>query len=103
MTEVDEVLAALADPMRRRLLDALGTAGPTTATALARTLPVTRQAVVKHLSVLERAGLVVPDRRGREVVFTVRREPLDATARWMTGRAAAWEARLAAVKRIAES
>jgi DNA-binding transcriptional ArsR family regulator len=103
VTDVDEVLAALADPTRRRLLDALGTRGPQTATALAAGQPVSRQAVVKHLAVLERAGVVTPRRQGREVLYAVRREPLDATARWLSERADAWAARLAAIKRLAES
>jgi DNA-binding transcriptional ArsR family regulator len=103
MSEVDEVLAALADPTRRRLLDALGLRGPQTATALAAGQPVSRQAVVKHLAVLERAGVVAPRRQGREVLYSVRREPLDETARWLTERADAWSSRLAAIKRLAES
>jgi DNA-binding transcriptional ArsR family regulator len=103
MSAVDEVLAALADPTRRRLLDTLGLRGPQTATALAAGQPVSRQAVVKHLGVLERAGIVAPHRQGREVLYAVRREPLDRTARWLTERADAWESRLSAIKRIAES
>jgi DNA-binding transcriptional ArsR family regulator len=99
---VDEVLAALADPMRRRLLDVLGSRGAATATVLAGHLPVTRQAVVKHLAVLERAGLVAPRRAGREVYYEVRPDRLDATARWMAGLAATWDRRLSAIKRLAE-
>ena len=70
---IDGVLAALADPTRRQLLDVLGERGAATATALAGRLPVSRQAVVKHLGVLERAGLVVPRRAGREVYYEVDR------------------------------
>jgi DNA-binding transcriptional ArsR family regulator len=102
MIDVDEVLAALAEPTRRRLLDALGLRGPQTATTLAAGEPVSRQAVVKHLAVLERAGLVTARRAGREVLFAVRPEPLEAAARWMTDRAAAWDARLATIKKIAK-
>ncbi|HEX8858562.1 MAG TPA: metalloregulator ArsR/SmtB family transcription factor [Actinomycetes bacterium] len=100
---VGEVLAALADPTRRRLLDALAARGEATATMLSAELPVTRQAVVKHLAVLERAGLVEGRRRGREVRYAVRAAPLDAAARWMAGLAEEWDTRLAAIKRIAES
>ena len=100
---VGEVLAALADPTRRRLLDALAARGEASATALAAELPVTRQAVVKHLAVLERAGLVEGRRRGREVRYAVRAGPLDAAARWMARLAEEWDTRLAAIKRIAES
>ena len=89
---VDEVLAALADPTRRRLLDVLAARGEATATSLAVDLPVSRQAIVKHLAVLDRAGLVEGHRQGREVRYAVQPERLDATARWMAGLAAEWGA-----------
>lgn len=66
-------------------------------------MPVSRQAVVKHLAVLVAADLVAGDRVGREVHYVVRPQPLDATARWMAGLAADWDRKLAAIKRIAES
>lgn len=100
---VDEVLAALADPTRRGLLDALAARGEATATSLALDLPVSRQAIVKHLAVLDRAGLVQGRRLGREVRYTVRPDRLDATARWMAGLAADWDARLETIRRLAES
>jgi DNA-binding transcriptional ArsR family regulator len=81
----------------------LAARGEASATALAAKLPVSRQAVVKHLGVLDRAGLVHGARRGREVRYTVRPERLDATARWLAGLAAEWDARLAAIKRLAET
>lgn len=62
--EDDELWAAVADPMRRRLLDVLLATGEATATTLAEELPVTRQAIAKHLAVLDRAGLVEGRRRG---------------------------------------
>lgn len=99
----DEVFVALADPTRRQLLDVLAARGEATATVLAAKLPVSRQAVVKHLAVLDRAGLVRGVRRGREVRYAVRPERLDATARWLAGRAAEWDARLAAIKRLTEA
>ena len=98
----DEVLTALADPTRRRVLTLLAERGEATATTLAGDLPVSRVAVVKHLAVLDRAGLVESRRRGREVRYTVRPERLDATARDLADLAAAWDARLAAIKRMAE-
>jgi DNA-binding transcriptional ArsR family regulator len=101
--DVDDVLVALADPMRRRLLDALSAHPHTTATALAEQFPVTRQAIVKHLAVLEQAGLVEARKQGREVQFTVRSERLASTAQWMHGVAAAWDERLNAIKRLAEN
>ncbi len=100
---VDEVLAALADPTRRRVLDAVAAHGETTATRLAAELPVSRQAVVKHLAILDRAGLVSGRRQGREVRYAVRPERLDAAARWMSARAAAWDERLERIKHLAES
>src|SRR6266511_497799 len=76
--EGDELWAAVADPTRRRLLDALLAHGEATATTLAGELPVTRQAVAKHLAVLDRAGLVEGRRRGPAVRYAVRPERLDA-------------------------
>jgi DNA-binding transcriptional ArsR family regulator len=99
----EEVLAALADPTRRRILDLLAARGEATATVLAAELPVTRQGVVKHLAALDRAGLVAGHRQGREVRYRVRPERLSATARWIDQVAASWDARLAAIKRIAEA
>jgi DNA-binding transcriptional ArsR family regulator len=101
--DVDELWAAVADPTRRRLLDALLAHGEATATTLAGDLPVTRQAVAKHLSVLERAGLVDSRRVGREVRYAVRPERLDAATEWLARVAAEWDERLGAIKRLAES
>lgn len=100
---VDSVLVALADPTRRHLLDLLAAQGEATATTLAEHLPVSRQAVVKHLTVLDAAGLVSGVRVGREVRYVVRPAALDVTARWMAGLAANWDRRLANIKRVAEA
>jgi ArsR family transcriptional regulator, cadmium/lead-responsive transcriptional repressor len=101
--EVDELWSAVADPTRRRVLDVLLDRGEATATILAGELPVTRQAVAKHLAVLGRAGLVEGTRRGREVRYAIRPQRLDAATRSMALLAADWDARLSAIKRIAES
>jgi DNA-binding transcriptional ArsR family regulator len=101
--EPDELWAAVAEPTRRRLLDILLTRGEATATSLADELPVTRQAVAKHLAVLDRAGLVESRRQGREVRYTVRPDRLTATARRLSAIAGEWDARLAAIKRLAEA
>jgi DNA-binding transcriptional ArsR family regulator len=101
--EGDELWAAVADPTRRRLLDALLAHGEATATTLASELPVTRQAVAKHLAVLDRAGLVEGRRQGREVRYAVRPERLDAATQGMARVAAQWDERLAAIKRLAEA
>jgi DNA-binding transcriptional ArsR family regulator len=100
---VDSVLAALADPTRRQLLDRLAAQGQATATTLAEAFPVSRQAIVKHLAVLDAAGLVSGSRVGREVRYAVRAAALDATARWMATLATEWDRRLANIKRIAEA
>lgn len=99
---VDDVFVALADPMRRRVLHTLSIRNGATATLLAETLPVTRQAIVKHLAVLENAGLVEARKHGREVRFVVRPERLESTAHWMRDVAAAWDRRLDTIKRLAE-
>lgn len=99
---VAEVFAALADPTRRRILDALAAHGEATATVLAAELPVSRQAIVKHLGVLDRAGLVAGHREGREARYRVIPERLGVTARWMDRVAATWDTRLSAIKRLAE-
>jgi DNA-binding transcriptional ArsR family regulator len=96
------VFAALAYPTRWRVLSLLAERGEASATALAGELPVSRVAVVKHLAVLNRAGLVEARHAGREVRYAVRTGPLDETARWMAGIASQWDARLAAIKQMAE-
>lgn len=97
-----EVLAALADPARQVLLDQLAARGTATATELARGSTVSRQAIVKHLGVLHRCGLVSSERVGREVRYAPRSAPLEATASWMVDLAAEWDRRLEAIKRVAE-
>jgi DNA-binding transcriptional ArsR family regulator len=99
---VQDVLTALADPMRRHILLVLARRGVGTATTLATEVPVSRQAVVKHLSVLDRAGLITGQRSGREMQYRVQPEALDITARWMSRLAVEWDLRLQAIKRIAE-
>ena len=100
---VEGVFAALADATRRQLLDALASRGEATATILAGELPVSRQAVVKHLAVLHSAGLVRGHRAGREVRYAVSARRLDATARWLAARAAQWDRQLLTIKRLAEA
>ena len=101
--DADTLWAAIGDPTRQQLLDRILEAGGATATALARDLPITRQGIAKHLTVLERAGLVQGTRTGREVRFTVREDRLDQAARRMAQILASWDERLAAIKRIAET
>jgi DNA-binding transcriptional ArsR family regulator len=88
------VFAALADPTRRAVLRHVAERGPVTATELAGELPVTRQAVAKHLAVLQGAGLVAPRREGRENRFTATTGPLAAAERWLAEAGQAWDDRL---------
>jgi len=99
----EALLEAVADTSRRRVLDLLLAHGEVTPTALAEELPFTRQAVTKHLAVLDRAGLVESSRHGREVRYSIRAEHLDVAVRAMARVAARWDARLEAIKRMAES
>lgn len=100
--EVETVLAALADPTRRQVLEALAARPAASASALARELPVSRQMVLKHLGVLQDCGLVSSTRAGREVLFQVHTAPLAQTADWLANLAAQWDSRLADLKSRAE-
>ena len=99
----EALLEAVADSSRRQVLDLLLAGGEVTPTALAAKLPFTRQAVAKHLAVLDRAGLVSGTRRGREVRYSVRAEHLDIAIRAMAKVAARWDARLDTIKRMSEA
>ena len=96
------VLAALGDETRWSILVALGE-GDASASALAARLPVSRQAIAKHLAVLEEVGLVEPVRVGREVQYRVLGAQLRATATRLDAIGTQWERRLAAIKEIAEN
>ncbi|XVX20647.1 ArsR/SmtB family transcription factor [Actinomycetota bacterium] len=106
MSSADEragaVFAALADPSRRALLSRLGSEGPASASALAREVEISRQAVAKHLAVLAEARLVAPEHVGREVRYHVQPARLRVSAAWLEQRASAWDTQLAALKRAAE-
>jgi DNA-binding transcriptional ArsR family regulator len=97
--DVDDVFDALADATRRQVLRALADGGPQTPTELADHLPVSRQAVSKHLDVLGRAGLVTSARTGRETRFTFQPEPLTDAAAWMAEVGGQWDRRLEALKK----
>jgi DNA-binding transcriptional ArsR family regulator len=93
------VFAALADPTRRALLRSISSGEANTPTELAALLPVTRQAVSKHLALLEQAQLVDAERSGREVRFHATPAPLGDAIAWMTAVGAQWDDRLAALGR----
>jgi len=96
---VDAVFDALGDATRRRLFDAVASAGPITATELAEDLPVTRQAVTKHLVVLADAGLVTATRSGREKRYEAVPDALDDARTWLDDVGRRWDARLRALRR----
>ena len=91
----DQVFSALSDPTRRRLFTRLADGGPATATELAAEVPVSRQAVVKHLEALKAAELVTSAREGREVRYTVTPAPLADAVGWIADVGAQWDTRLA--------
>jgi len=99
----DDLWSAVGDPTRRRMLDLLLNDGVGTATSLSEHLPVTRQAVTKHLVVLDRVGLVHATAAGRERQFRVDEEQLARAVAQLSDVGAAWDSRLRRIKRIAES
>jgi len=99
----DDLWSAVGDPTRRRMLDLLLGEGSGTATSLSEHLPVTRQAVAKHLAVLDRVGLVHATTAGREKQFRVDQAQLARAVAQLAGVGAAWDARLQRIKRIAET
>lgn len=99
----DELWSAVGDPTRRRLLDLLVTDGCATVTRLSQQLPVTRQAVSKHLGVLDRVGLVHVTPSGRERLYEVDEAQFARAVAQLSSVGAAWDARLQRIKRISEA
>jgi ArsR family transcriptional regulator, cadmium/lead-responsive transcriptional repressor len=99
----DELWSAIGDPTRRRMLDLLLADGHATATSLSEQLPVTRQAVSKHLTVLDRAGLVRATPAGREKHYRVDDAQLARAVVQLASVTSVWDARLRRIKRIAET
>ena len=99
----DDLWSAVGDPTRRRLLDQLLAGGPSTATTLSAHLPVTRQAVAKHLVVLDRVGLVRSAPAGRERRYHVDEAQLARAVAQLNSVGAMWDARLRRIKRLAEA
>ena len=95
----DAVFGALSDGTRRRLLTLLGEHGEASATDLAREVPVSRQAVQKHLGTLSNAGLVAARRAGREVLYHPTPAPMSEAMAWMAEVGGQWDERLAALER----
>ena len=101
---VDDVLwSAIGDPTRRQLIDLLLAAGSATSTSLSERLPVSRQAVAKHLAVLDRAGLVHGQTAGRERHYRIDEEQLARALAQLDAVSTAWDGRLRRIKRLAEA
>lgn len=98
----DELWSAVGDPTRRRMLDLLLADGQGTATSLSEQLPITRQAVAKHLAVLDRVGLVHGEASGRERHFWVDDAQLARAAQQLASVGSTWDGRLRRIARIAE-
>ena len=94
------MFAPLADPTRREIARLLADRGPLTPTELAAQLPITRQAVTKHLVALDEAGLVRWSRHGRETRYRLTPRPFEAAALWMAALGAEWDERLESLRRV---
>jgi DNA-binding transcriptional ArsR family regulator len=98
----DELWETIADPTRRKLLDLLVARGRATATTLTADMPVSRQAISKHLALLQRVGLIDGHREGREVLYQVREQRLAEATTALSDVANRWDRRLQAIKQLAE-
>jgi DNA-binding transcriptional ArsR family regulator len=98
MSDAGSIFDALGDPTRRRVVSELSALGHASCTDLARRLPISRQAVSKHLDLLAEVGLVSSQRSGRAVVYRLTPEPLADAVSWMTQVGADWDARLRALR-----
>jgi DNA-binding transcriptional ArsR family regulator len=101
--DVGAVFSALADPTRREVVRSLAEESGLTASLLAGQLPITRQAVSKHLNALSDAGLVSARREGRETRYTLTPAPLAEAIDWMTAVGAEWDGRLERLRRSVQS
>lgn len=98
---MSEIFDVLGDATRRHIVESLSRQ-EASATQLAGELPVTRQAVAKHLTALRAAGLVEPRRQGRETLYRLKPEPLDSAAAWIVRVGGEWDARLERLRRLVE-
>ena len=91
---MSDTFLAISDPTRRRILNRLRTQGSLSVTELSEPLSMTRQAVTKHLDLLERAGLLEHRRQGRKRIHRLKAQPLEDVADWLAPYATAWDRRL---------
>jgi ArsR family transcriptional regulator, cadmium/lead-responsive transcriptional repressor len=101
--ETEALVAAVTEPTRRQMLDLMLERGESTATVLADNLPISRQAVSKHLAVFIRVGLIQGEKSGREMRYRLNIERLDQATQSLGELAAAWDRRLVRIKQIAET
>jgi DNA-binding transcriptional ArsR family regulator len=94
MTDPQPLLTALADPTRRAVFERLNSEGPASASRLATEMPISRQAIAKHLSLLDEVGLVHRSEQGRQVVYSARVAPLGEVAAWLETVGSEWDERL---------
>lgn len=99
MTDPQPLFSALADPTRRAVFERLTAGGPASASRLAEEMPVSRQAIAKHLATLDEAGLVERQTAGREVRYAARPDGLDDMTQWVKRVGSRWEERLDALRR----
>ena len=100
----EQVFMALADPTRRAILASLATDGPSTATDLAGRLPITRQAIAKHLALMADAGLVTPEPgERRRVRYRLQSAPVQLAQQYLAALAHSWDDRLNALERYLSS
>lgn len=102
MSDPQPLLAALADPTRRAVFERLNSKGPASASTLAEELPVSRQAISKHLNTLDSVGLVDRTEQGRQVLYSARVAPLEDVASWLETVGSEWDDRLRRLKRSFE-
>ncbi|MDQ3067612.1 MAG: metalloregulator ArsR/SmtB family transcription factor [Actinomycetota bacterium] len=99
---MNDVFDALGDPTRRHIVESLSRQ-EASATQLASELPVTRQAVSKHLTALKEAGLVEPRKQGRQTLYRLNAEPLEAAAAWIVRVGGEWDERLERLRALVGS
>jgi DNA-binding transcriptional ArsR family regulator len=95
---IGAVFSALGDPTRRHVVECLANEGEMTATELAEQIPVTRQAITKHLATLSDAGLVSAEAHGREVRYRLTPAPMRHAVAWLAETGAEWDERLARLR-----
>ena len=97
---MDAIFSALSDRSRREVMNHISDWGEASASELAEEMPISRQAIAKHLAFLEDAGLVSAERAGRQVVYRLTPEPLGDALRWMAQVGAQWDERLDALEKM---